>query len=215
MRAEPAFLSPCLRHRVPRGLTLILASVLAACAPLPQVVDAKRELVPVLVTVPAPVEPADAAARDFVAFYDRVRTLTPQEAAQEVARLGPGTTVASPQAAVELAVLLGQTRALGDANRAVGVLDAVLKTAGPAAEAWHPPARLLLARYTEQRRLEDQIERLSPQLRDSQRKVEQLNAQVEALKAIERSLSVHAPVRAAAPAPAPTGAAPGPAPRKP
>ena len=62
-------------------------------------------------------------------------------------------------------------------------------------------ARTLAARYLEQRRIEDDRDRQSQQVRDSQRRIEQLNDRLEALRAIERSVSrQNAPAPAAAPA---------------
>ena len=52
-----------------------------------------------------------------------------------------------------------------------------------------PLARLLAARLLDQRRLEDGVERQSQQLRDSQRRIEVLNERLEAMRAIERSLT--------------------------
>ena len=67
-----------------------------------------------------------------------------------------------------------------------------------AAVPWLPFARLLHARLSEQRRLEEQVDRQSLQLREQQRRLEQLGAQLDALRAIERSLNT----RPAVPAPA-------------
>lgn len=53
---------------------------------------------------------------------------------------------------------------------------------------WAPWARWLQARYQFERRMEDQIERQAAQLREGQRKQDQLNEKLEALKAIERQL---------------------------
>jgi hypothetical protein len=50
-------------------------------------------------------------------------------------------------------------------------------------------ARLLLARIAEQRRLEDAFNREAAQRRDQQRTLQQLNEKLEALKAIERSMT--------------------------
>ena len=67
--------------------------------------------------------------------------------------------------------------------------------------ALQPLARLLASRYLEQRRVEDDRDRQVQQLRDAQRRIDQLNDRIEALRAIERSFS-----RPAAPAPAPAAA---------
>jgi hypothetical protein len=152
-----------------------------------------------------PLEATDEAARHVLAFHDRLRALSAAELAQELARLnaapgGPATTM-------ETALALGQTRNNGDLGRGLALLDSLLRINTPEVLPWQPMARLIAARYTEQRRLEEQLERLNGQLRDSQRdsqrKIDQLNEKLEALKAIERSLTVRPPSVAPPPPPPP------------
>jgi hypothetical protein len=165
---------------------------------------------PVIVRVPQ-VEPADAAARHLLAWQDRVAAFGPAELAQEIARLGDDPT--SPQSVMDLALALAATRVPADLVRAQGLLDQVQRDKSAQSAPWQGLARLLAARFAEQRRAEEQAERLGQQLRDSQRdnqrKLDQLNDKLEALKAIERSLNTRAataagPASAAAPAPART-----------
>lgn len=115
------------------------------------------------------------------------------------AALGDGR--ATPEQSLELALLLGLMHAPGDTARALDLLQGVLQRADPEALAWQHPALLLKALLSEQRRLEEQVERLNAQMRDqqrdSQRRIDQLNEKLEALKSIERSLNQ----RAAPPAP--------------
>ncbi len=153
--------------------------------------------------VPPPAtDPADAAARRLLAFHERLRTMGTPELAREYLRL---SEAAGPPESLELALLLAQRRANGDLARAVTLLEPLLRddAAGP----WAAPPRLLHARLTEQRRLEEQLERQGQQLRDQQRRIEQLASQLEALRAIERSLTTRPPAPAvpgaAAPRPAP------------
>ena len=109
-----------------------------------------------------------------------------------------------PATALELALALAQTRNPGDLARAISLVDPVVRSAAPDFQPWQPVARLIAVRLAEQRRLEEQLERQAQQLRESQRNVQQLNEKLEALKAIERSLTNRAPAPAApAPAPAP------------
>jgi hypothetical protein len=155
-------------------------------------------------------EPVDVASRHLLGYQERLLQLSPGDLAQEVARLGDGS--ASPQAAMDLALALGHTRGPGDLQRAQQLLDQVLRNSTPQAQPWHSLARLLQARFAEQRRAEEQTERLNAQLRDqqrdNQRKVDQLNEKLEALKNIERSLNNRPP-----PGPTPLPAPPAPAPR--
>ena len=136
-----------------------------------------------------------------------MRTLGSAELVKEIVRLSEGPP--SPATTMEMALGLGLTRNPGDLARAIGLLDPIARSNSPELALWQPWARMLLSRYAEQRRTEDQLERQNQQLRDQQRRIDQLNNQVEALKAIERSLNNRAPA-AVVPAPAsPPGAAGG------
>lgn len=203
-------------ERTPLLLTtaLVLAS-LAGCAgwqapppapvvaaPPPPPPPAPPPPPPVTVYVPV-VDAADQAARQLLAFHERLAGLPPAALAQELTRLGDGS--ASPQATMELALVLGSTRAPGDLARAQALLEALQRD--PQAEGWRGLARLLASRLAEQRRAEEQVERLAQQLRDlqreHQRRLDQLNEKLEALKAIERSLNTR-PGAAPASAPRPS-----------
>lgn len=124
------------------------------------------------------------ATRRVLAYQERLRELAPAELAREQARLAEPAS--DPGQALELALLLSATRQPGDLLRALGLVEPLARAGGPAA--WRPIARLLQARLAEQRRLEEQAERQAQQLRDQQRRLDQLNSQLEALKNIERSL---------------------------
>jgi hypothetical protein len=180
----------------------------AVAVPAERPASAPLAAAPAASTVAPP--QAEPAMRDLLAFHDRIRQLPPQDLATEIARLNdepPG-----PRTTLQLALLLGQTRNNGDLARALALLDPLLRSTAPEAAPWQPLARLLASRYAEQRRLEEQIERQSQQARENQRKLEQLNEKLEALKAIERSLTARPPAGGAAsapvPAPAPTGISP-------
>lgn len=165
--------------------------------PPPPVVAPPPPPPPTIVYVPVQ-SPADGSVAGLLSFHDRIVAQGPAALPAELQRLGDGR--GSPQAAMELAVVLGQTRAPGDLARALALLDGVVRNAD--AGVWHPLARWLAQRYTEQRRAEEQAERLAQQLRDQQRehqrRIEQLNDKLEALLSIERSLNTR-PVPAPAP----------------
>lgn len=150
-----------------------------------------------------PVSPAATPATDAIAqmlaYADRVRLMPAAELGQEATRLGEAST---PADQLRLSLVLSQLRQLPDLVRAQELLARVLGNAGAEAQALHPLARLLAARYGEQRRLEEQLEKQNQQVRDVQRRLEQTHERLEALKAIERSL-VSRPPTAAASAPAP------------
>jgi hypothetical protein len=192
---------------------LIAAALLAACGsgPAPErgadaaAVQAARaaasaaEAARASSSPPAPLPEAVVFASGMtlrmLAYAERVRVMPPAELTQEVARLGDA---ASPEAQVQLSLVLSQLRQMPDLVRAQELLARVLGNAD--AQALHPLARLLASRYAEQRRLEEQIDKQNQQLRDVQRRLDQTNERLEALKAIERSLTSRPP---AAPASAP------------
>jgi hypothetical protein len=170
-------------------IAVLLAGACAQRSGSPDLPGAVAEVAPrtveVIVRIPE-VSPADQAARDFLDYQERLRLMPRTDLPRELARLDPPV---SPARTLELALALGQTRNPPDTARALALLEALLRSADPALAPWQPLARLLAGRYAEQRRLEDQTERQAQQLRDSQRRIDQLTHQLEALKAIERSLS--------------------------
>jgi hypothetical protein len=174
---------------------------LAAAPPPPLLQCPAAPVAPVC--APASPDPADAAIRQVMTYQDRARQLPPSELAREVARLGNPT---DPAGILELATVLGHSRGNGDIARALSVLEPLLRSTAPEAAPWQGPARWLSTRYGEQRRLEEQVERQAQQLRDGQRRIEQLTQQLEALKAIERSLNARPP--ASGPAPSPPASVP-------
>jgi enoyl-CoA hydratase/carnithine racemase len=136
----------------------------------------------------------------MLSYADKVRPLGGNELGAEIARIGdPGD---SPTTQMQLAILLSQTRVPADLARALGLLQRVIANPSPEAQPLHPLARALAARYVEQRRVEDDRDKQVQQLRDSQRRIDQLNDRIEALRAIERSFARPA----ATPAPAAAGA---------
>ncbi|MDB5964236.1 MAG: hypothetical protein JWQ72_736, partial [Polaromonas sp.] len=134
---------------------------------------------------PAPA-PAPDTLRTVLSYGDQVRTLQGPELAQEIARF---TDLSLPEDQLRLALALAQTRQLYDLARAQELLQRVLASSDARARPLHSLARLLAARILEQRRVEDQLDRQGQQLRDAQRRLEQTNDKLEALKEIERSLS--------------------------
>lgn len=200
---------------------VLAAALLAACSLVapPQGVQS---------AAPAPAAPASSAAsnaaapsapgmapapeRDAVvrvlAYADRVRSMSTAELNQEVARLGNPYIPASQ---LQLAIVLSQLRQTPELIRAQDLLTRLLSNPDAEAQALHPLARLLATRYGEQRRIEDLLEKQNQQTREVQRRLDQTNERLEALKAIERSLTSRAAAPAAS-APASRGRTPAPAP---
>jgi len=149
----------------------------------------------------ASTEPGDAApdpVARVLAESDRILRLAPAELAREIARLTE-IEEASPDTPLLLATALAQTRQPVDSARALGLVQRVLTQ--PASQGLHPLARWMESRLLQQRRMEEQLERQTQQLRDAQRRIDQLNDRLEAVRAIERSLTTR-PAPSAAPAPA-------------
>lgn len=219
------------RRTVPLWAAATAAPVLlAACAtsPLPTKPAPQPAPAPAVVQpLPAPVVPVEAEpnapatqpAINFIAatsgpvaaalaYADKVRGFNPNDLGSEINRLGePGEV---PLAQVQLAMALAQTRQGPDLIRAQGLMQRVAAGTSPEAQQLAPLARTLGARYGEQRRVEEEREKQAQQLRDSQRRIDQLSDRLEALRAIERSFSRpsnHPPAVPAAPATAPNGAA--------
>ena len=161
-------------------------------------------------TTPTRTAPAPAPASELVlrvlAYADRVRAMSAAELGQEVTRLNHPV---APAEQLQLALLLSQLRQTTELIRAQELLTRLLANTDAEAQALHPLARLLAARYGEQRRLEDQLEKQNQQTREVQRRLDQTNERLEALKAIERSLTSR-PHTPAASAPASRARAPAP-----
>lgn len=145
------------------------------------------------------VPPSPGPIGAMLAYADRVRGLSSNDLQAEITRLGePGDT---PALQMQLGLALSQTRSSPDLARALGLMQRAASNNTADGLALQPLARLLASRYLEQRRVEDDRDRQVQQLRDAQRRIDQLNDRIEALRAIERSFS-----RPAAPAPAPAAA---------
>jgi len=233
LRCAPAWLAPPLLVTL---LATLLPTLLAACVTppveVPPPAPAASAPVPVapaasavVILVPAPVEPADQVSRQILGYHEQLRQMPAADLGNEITRLNAivsANAAAAPTGAVlELALALSQQHNGGDVARAVQLLESVVKAGAPELQAWQPMARLLLARIAEQRRLEDAFNREAAQRRDQQRTLQQLNEKLEALKAIERSMTTRpgsgAAVVPVTPVPAASTAAsaPPPAPKAP
>ncbi|MEO5660598.1 MAG: hypothetical protein ABIQ90_12530 [Polaromonas sp.] len=208
------------------GVALATA-VLAACAscPAPPIVPAAALIAPAQpaapislpepepepesAPAPAPVAEPSAASEAMVrmlAYADRVRLMSAAELGQEVARLGKAV---EPADQMRMALVLSHQRQSPELVRAHEWLTRLLANNDAQARMLHPLARLLAARFGEQRRVEDLLEKQNQQTRDLQRRLDQTNERLEALKAIERSMTSRPPAPAAS-APASRSHAPAP-----
>ena len=163
---------------------------------------------PPVVVAPPPVkcdpprEAQDYAARHLLGTQDRYAALNTADLTAEASHPLEGASV---EQQMDQALAMSMTHNPGDLARAQGVVDQVLHNNTPQADPWRSLARLLAYRLGEQKRAEDAVERGAQQLRDAQRdnqrKLDDANAKLEALKAIERSLNTRQSPAASSPKP--------------
>lgn len=115
--------------------------------------------------------------RAMLAFY-ATNARQPAEPVRE------RSTPTDPYLLMQQAIVLGQARN-PDFHRASVLLEQVMKSSNPVAVNLAPLARLLHEQYGERQRLD-------LQLREAQRRADQLQEKIDALSAIERSLPVRA-----------------------
>ncbi|TJZ78724.1 hypothetical protein [Chitiniphilus eburneus] len=177
------------------ALTLILAPLwLAGCVTPPP-----PPPVPVVEPTPTPeplvyVEHLPSEVDAVLVYGARIRALPVGELARELAALAGDPT--GPDTTLKRALVLSRMHGNGELARAIGLLDALGKSTDEATTPFKPLAAVLLAQFNERRKLEDQVERLGQQVKDEQRRADEANAKVEALKKIESTL----PARPSAPA---------------
>jgi methyl-accepting chemotaxis protein len=168
----------------------LLAALLSACAtpappapaPLPP-----PTMAPAVSTPLTHVSPQDEAA-PLLAYHQSLRRMSQGELLKELS--GLGLQQATPKLALQTGMILMLTRGAGDLARAQAQFDSVASSSDPAAQSLKPLAQLLSSHCAEARRLSEHADRLTAQLKENQRKTEQLNDMLEGLKAIERNLPV-------------------------
>lgn len=174
------------------------ALLLCACAGAPmRPPEAAAPCVPaILVPVAAVAAPAaDNAIGELLAFQSRVRLLKPAELARSLAE--PDAEPGTAGATLRRAMLFAAQRGSGDLARAQALFDAVVAPNTPDGAALKALARFLSAAAGDARQQEEAQDKLALQVREGQRRNEQLAEKLEALKNIERALSVRTPAPAA------------------
>lgn len=140
----------------------------------------------------------------LLADAERLHGLAPAELATQITALGdPGQ---QPMGLMQLALALTHSHQPVDTARALGLFQRIVAQPGTAAAPYKPLARLLAGRLLDQRHLEETAERQAQQLREQQRRIEQLTERLEAMRAIERSLNPRPGTAPATRSPRPTTA---------
>lgn len=159
------------------------ALLLAGCAAPPP------KQTPVLVQVPPRiVVVADPKLTELLAYQASLRAMTPSELVK--AQLELARADHAPHNTIRRAMLQATLRTPGDLARAQTLLDSITQASSDEAKLLAPLAQFLSGQYADLRRQDEAVERLNGQAREAQRRNDQLNEKLEALKNIERSLSV-------------------------
>lgn len=168
------------------ALALLAAATLAGCALRPAAPatppPTRIVVAPVLLAPPPPPDPV----APLLNYHQALRRMSQGELLKELS--GFNAQAKSPKLSLQTAMILMLTRGNGDLPRAQLLLDSVAASAEPEAEPLKPLSQLLASNCAEARRLAEHADKLALQLKDSQRRNEQLSDMLEGLKAIERSL---------------------------
>ncbi|NRR29522.1 hypothetical protein HSX11_04905 [Oxalobacteraceae bacterium] len=178
-------------------LPALLCLTLAACAlrppppvPAPVVVLAPPPPAP----VPPPPPPDEVGP--LLNYHQSLRRMSQGELIKELS--GLGLQQRSPRVATQMGMALMLTRGSGDLARAQALLDSVATAAEADAAPFKALATLLSSNCAETRRLAEHGDKLAAQLKENQRRTEQLNEMLEGLKNIERTLPARPAVGAQA-----------------
>lgn len=123
---------------------------------------------------------------ELLAYHAALRKMPPAELGRELQRIN--TYPAGPANTVRRAMALSLTRDSIDLTKAEAQLWNVMADGSVEAEKLKPLVQLLVSHCADLRRVADNAEKSALQLKEAQRKVDQLNDKLEALKNIERSL---------------------------
>ena len=176
----------------PTLLASLAASVLlGACAttpaPAPPASKAPKTLQPAPAPAPQVVD-TGPLLNEQLQFQLAVRQLPQAELVRQIAELGARPV--SGKLMLRRAMLLAALRGNGDLARAQALVDSLALSDVAEDKLLRPLAQALSANYAELRRQDEAQAALAAQLREAQRRNDQLNVKLEALKNIERSLSV-------------------------
>lgn len=182
--AAPALLRPA-------GFALLVALLLTACAvpqrshPTPL---ASRDAAAEPRAAPPPASPAPSVVppgiQTLLTYADKLRELPPPELQAEAEQLRQRS---GPLAQLQLA-LVHVHKQPAETTRALELATQAQADTSSEGLQLQSLARLLTTRLSEQKRLEEQVDKQGKQLAEVQRRLDQSLERLEALKAIERSL---------------------------
>ena len=169
--------------KLPAALLAACALLLAGCAAQPV-----KQTAVLVQTPPRIVVVADPTLTELLAYQASVRAMSSSELVK--AQLELSRADHAPQNTIRRAMLQATLRTPGDLTRAQTLLDSITQASSDEAKLLAPLAQFLSGQYADLRRQDEAVERLNGQVREAQRRNDQLNEKLEALKNIERSLSV-------------------------
>ena len=136
---------------------------------------------------------ADQVARDVLRTDAQLRTLSATDlagaASHWAAQIATDDPAATPSAAINLALVLAREGGSANLERAGALLAPIARSGAPDLQAWQPMAAMLADRIDAERRLQNQIDRQIAQAAQDQHHIERLTEKLNALKAIELSMS--------------------------
>ncbi len=132
------------------------------------------------------IEPNPGDMSELLEYQQKARQMNSSDLIKAIADLN--SHPAQPQKLILKAVYYANLRGNGDLQQAQNSLDQLLKSADPKAARYRLMATFLAAMFDDRMKLEDSIDRLSQQIRDGQRRFDQVSEKLEALKDIERKL---------------------------
>ncbi|MDD5363955.1 MAG: hypothetical protein PHR30_01335 [Gallionellaceae bacterium] len=179
------------------GGTLILLLGLGGCAELQHRLFGPAICPPAAAMKAAGAEvPAVDVSESLLRYHQQLQDLPIQDLEWE--RVILAAEPLDPEGRVRLAMVLGQPRGSGNLDKAMTMLNAVLKSDRPAAVSLHPLARLLVSHYLEYQenaaamdKFAQEIIRLNQQIKAEQLRAETLQQKIDALANIEHTLTVY------------------------
>jgi uncharacterized coiled-coil protein SlyX len=162
------------------------ALLLCACAAKPLPPAPPPVCPPTVAAIPVVV--TDPDLRDLLNYQAGLRPLASADlvkALQDLNMQGGAARVV-----LRRAMVLAALRGNGDLARAQAQAEIVLQSGLEEEQNLKPLAQSLASAYAEMRRQDETIDRLNQQVREAQRRNDQLNDKLEALKNIERTLSL-------------------------